>query len=301
MALRIFDSPTLALNAYQTWLDTQPLAYNTRLAYQRAVAGYCTYLMSGQPHSEPPLANENARNYAVRDYKLHLKTVTHSKPTSVNLVLASLDHFYSFLGLGRPQVSREDLPHQAPRALEPHQQKNFLRAVERCSSKRNQALALLLFYTALRIGECAALKRLDINVGLRKGTVIVRNGKGNNYREVPLNHHLRQALRDYLEERETKFGALIPPVTGLFLNQKGRPLSIRAIDLIIRGLGEQADLTLSAHVLRHTCLTNLVRGGNDLVLVAEIAGHKRLETTRRYSLPSLTDRQSAMEKLTVEY
>jgi site-specific recombinase XerD len=45
-------------------------------------------------------------------------------------------------------------------------------------------------------------------------------------------------------------------------------------------------LSLSAHVLRHTCVTNLVRGGNDLVLVAELAGHRRLETTRRYSLPA---------------
>jgi len=54
-------------------------------------------------------------------------------------------------------------------------------------------------------------------------------------------------------------------------------------------------------VLRHTCLTNLVRRGNDLVLVAEVAGHRRLETTRRYSLPSLDDREQAMEELQVDY
>jgi integrase/recombinase XerD len=54
-------------------------------------------------------------------------------------------------------------------------------------------------------------------------------------------------------------------------------------------------------VLRHTCLTRLVRSGNDLVLVAEIAGHKRLETIRRYSLPSLDDREQAMEELQVDY
>jgi hypothetical protein len=37
------------------------------------------------------------------------------------------------------------------------------------------------------------------------------------------------------------------------------------------------------------------------VLVAEVAGHKRLETTRRYSLPTEQDRQAAMESLRVEY
>jgi len=44
----------------------------------------------------------------------------------------------------------------------------------------------------------------------------------------------------------------------------------------------------------------LVRGGNDLVLVAELAGHRRLETTRRYSLPSAADRQAAMDAIEIE-
>jgi len=47
-------------------------------------------------------------------------------------------------------------------------------------------------------------------------------------------------------------------------------------------------------VLRHTCLTNLVRQG-------EIAGHVRIETTRRYSLPSKADRQAAMERMEVDF
>jgi hypothetical protein len=48
-------------------------------------------------------------------------------------------------------------------------------------------------------------------------------------------------------------------------------------------------------------LTNLVRRGNDLVLVAEVEGNRRLETTRRYSLLSLEDRECAMEGLGVDY
>ena len=68
----------------------------------------------------------------------------------------------------------------------------------------------------------------------------------------------------------------------------------------MRSVGARAELKLSAHTLRHTCVTNLVRAGNDLVLVAELAGHRRLETTRRYSLPSEADRQAAMEALELE-
>ena len=69
---------------------------------------------------------------------------------------------------------------------------------------------------------------------------------------------------------------------------------------MVRKAARGAGLELSAHVWRHTCSTKLVRAGNDVVLVAELAGHRRLETTRRYSLPSDADRQQAMDGLEVE-
>jgi len=68
----------------------------------------------------------------------------------------------------------------------------------------------------------------------------------------------------------------------------------------VRSVAARPELKLSAHTLRHTCVTNLVRSGNDLVLVAELAGHRRLETTRRYSLPSAADRQAAMDALEID-
>jgi len=63
----------------------------------------------------------------------------------------------------------------------------------------------------------------------------------------------------------------------------------------------RAGLELSAHVLRHTFVTGLVRAGNDLALVAELAGHRRLETTRRYSLPSEADRMKAVSDLEIDF
>jgi integrase len=67
------------------------------------------------------------------------------------------------------------------------------------------------------------------------------------------------------------------------------------------GMRARAGLELSAHRLRHTCLTGLVRRGNDLVMVAELAGHQKLDTTRRYTLPSAADRQAAVEGLQIDY
>lgn len=61
-------------------------------------------------------------------------------------------------------------------------------------------------------------------------------------------------------------------------------MSTSALDLIVRKVGKDAGLQILAHVLRHSLLTNLVRSNADLILVAEIGGHKRLETTRKYNL-----------------
>lgn len=54
---------------------------------------------------------------------------------------------------------------------------------------------------------------------------------------------------------------------------------------------------MSPHVLRHTFVTNLVRDGTEIVLVAELAGHRNLDTTRRYSLPTVEDLDAAVESL----
>ena len=287
------------LMAYNAWLDRQPLAVKTRVAYQLQVHQYGAYLAQRLPTADDPLRTPFVRDYTIRDYKAYLKTERHAKPTTVNLALAAIDHFHQFLGNDRPQVQRESLPAQAPRALKPEEQKALLRAVERASAARDRAIAQLLFYTAIRLGECAALNLDDVRISPRKGVLIIRSGKGDTYREVPLNVEVRVTLRLWIKERNQRFPQTSDP--AVFLNPKGKRLSARAIDLIVRRVGADAHLELSAHILRHTCLTNLVRRGNDLVLVAEIAGHKRLETTRRYSLPSLEDRVRAMEGIRVEY
>ena len=61
-----------------------------------------------------------------------------------------------------------------------------------------------------------------------------------------------------------------------------------------------AKLDLSPTSLSHSFVTNLVRSGADVVMVAEIGGHRRLDTTRRYSLPSEADKDAALEAVLVE-
>jgi site-specific recombinase XerD len=298
-------SPRASLARYREWLAHQPLATRSRQTYAAQVGAYVDWLVGAAVDAGNPLHDGHARDHAVREYKSHLKTVRRVSPRSVNLALAAIDHFYRFLGTGKPNVRREDLPARAPRALDVDERRRFLRAVERCAGPRDRAVALLLLYTGLRLGECAALNTADVAVSARKGRVIVRSGKDDAHREVPLNAEVRSAVGEWLRFRTGQLALLAargaPADTGaLWLSRTGDRLSPRSIDFVLRRLGKEAGLQLSAHTLRHTCFTGLVRRSNDLVLVAELAGHRRLETTRRYSLPSAADRQAAMEALHID-
>jgi integrase/recombinase XerC len=185
------------------------------------------------------------------------------------------------------------LPRSAPRALDVEQQRLLLQAAEE-STACDRAIVALLLFTGLRLAEAAALLVADVRMSARKGVVVVRSGKGDAYREVELNALVRAMLDEWVDERKK---IVREGETSFFVSRTGSALSSRSIDLAVRRVAARARLELSAHVLRHTFVTGLVRAGNDLVLIAELAGHRRLETTRRYSLPSKADRQKAVSDL----
>lgn len=281
--------------SYVQDLERAPLAPRTRQAYAGHVEAYGRWL-TGRATAAAALREPRARDHAARDFKRYLKLEQGWKPASVNLALAAVDHFNRFLGLGPAIVSREPLAQSAPRALSGDEQRALVREAE-AGKARDRAIVVLLLYTGLRLTELVALDVGDARISARKGLLVVRSGKGDRYREVPLNRPVRDALEAWLKIRSKR---IADGEAALFVGPQGRRLSPRAVDMVIRNTARGAGLKLSAHVLRHTCVTNLVRGGNDIVLVAELAGHQRLETTRRYSLPSAADRQAAMDRLEIE-
>jgi site-specific recombinase XerC len=276
------------------------LAERTRREYVRWVRVFCDWLVDGvdvRAVGADPLVDRRARDYAARDFKQFLKVERGLGPASVNLALAAVDHFYRHLGLERANVRREELPRVAPRALDRDEQRVLMRAIER-AEVRDRALVVLLLFAALRISEAVALDLEDARVSLRMGTVVVRSGRRDAYREVPLNALARQVLDEWIEARKGLAGV---GERALFVSRAGGRLSARAADASVRRVARDAGLAFSADVLRHTCLRNLVRQKEDLVMVAEIAGHAKLETTRRYTLPSNADRQAAMERSETEF
>jgi integrase/recombinase XerC len=285
------------LAEYAAWLVEQPLSSRTREAYLAAVTAFVAWLLQRDAGPGDALLAPRARDLAARDYKCYMKVDRGLSPASVNQALAGMDHLFRFLGLGDAIVRREELPRSAPRALDADQKRALLRAAEE-STARDRAIVALLLFTGLRLSEAAALRVADVRVSARKGVVVVRSGKGDAYREVELNALVRAMLDEWVTER-SKIAA--QGETSFFVSRTGNALSSRSIDLAVRRVAARARIELSAHVLRHTFVTGLVRAGNDLVLVAELAGHRRLETTRRYSLPSKADRQKAVSDLELDF
>jgi site-specific recombinase XerD len=171
--------------------------------------------------------------------------------------------------------------------------------VQACPSSRDRALALVPFYAGTRIAETVALDVDDVRLSARKGVLRVL-GKGRREREVPIHPQLRTALADWLDERRTWLAA--SDSTALFLNRRGGRLTPRAAHDVITGIAARAALDdgVTAHALRHSFATTLVRGGTDLVIAAELLGHSRLETTRAYTRPSAEERRNAVELLPVD-
>jgi integrase/recombinase XerC len=293
-----FD-PAEVPERFERWLSGRPLAERSRREYARNVRAYCAWLEQTPDRAGwqgDPLSDPLARDHAARDYRRYLQVERKAAAATVNLALASLDALYRCLGLGRPNVRREKPAQAAPRALEEDAQRRLLRAAE-AAPVRARALVMLMLFTALRISEAVALDVDDVRMTARKGVLVVM-GKGELRREVPLNALVRQVLDEWLEHRDT---LARDGERALWVSRAGGRLSARSADRDVRAVAARAGLELSAHTLRHTCLTALVRRGNDLVMVAELAGHQKLDTTRRYTRPSAADRQAAVEDLQIDY
>jgi site-specific recombinase XerD len=179
--------------AYGAHLEHSPLSPSTRVVYGRQAHRYLEWLATRPDDADRALSDPYERDFAVRDYRAALKERRLS-PASVNSALSAIDHLYRFLRLGPPNIRRESLPAQAPRALSEVELRSVLRAAERRGQARDRATIGLMSFAGLRIGEIAGLDVADIALSARKGHVIVRRGKGDVSRRIPLSAPARELV-----------------------------------------------------------------------------------------------------------
>lgn len=147
---------------------------------------------------------------------------------------------------------------------------------------RDLAILETFYATGMRLSELHLLDMADLD--LVADQVRVR-GKGRKERIVPLGRAAVTALRRYELRRAEVVARTDGDRRAVFLSLRGRRLSRRAIQLIVRHLLDQAcdDADLSTHSLRHSFATHLLDAGADLLAVKELLGHASLSTTRIYT------------------
>ena len=145
---------------------------------------------------------------------------------------------------------------------------------------RDLALLTLLLGTGIRVSECVGLNIYDVdfdNMGIR-----IRR-KGGYEDIVYFGEEVEKALSDYLDQREH-----ILPVSGhedaLFLSMQNKRLTVRSVENLVKKYSSLVTnlKKITPHKLRSTYGTNLYQETGDIYLVADVLGHKDVNTTRKH-------------------
>lgn len=276
-------------NAYQA---EQERSVNTVINYRGDLLAFAVW--HEKQYNEPPNLDELG-GAALREWKRHLTDQVKLKPRSVNRKLSALQKFLGWAGgrgYARPiqtpkRVSVETPP---PRWMSRREELALLRAVEKVGNARDVAIVAVFLGAGLRVSELASLKGDQLEVSERKGTVHVI-GKGRKHRDIPLNADVRKALIDL------GVLGLIGTDKPVFTGQRG-PMSARGVQGIVETYAKAADLPeVSCHVLRHTFCRRLAEAGTRLEVIAALAGHESIETTRQYVEPGRDDLRAAVEAI----
>lgn len=165
---------------------------------------------------------------------------------------------------------------------------------------RDNALITLMLGTGIRISECVGLNVDDINFADNSFTV---TRKGEKRSILYFNEEIAQILTSYLEHREQflkKKQIESDDVNALFLSLQGKRISVRAVELLVKKYAQvSAPLkNITPHKLRSTYGTALYRATKDIYVVAEVLGHKDINTTKKhYAAISEDIKKSAANKV----
>jgi site-specific recombinase XerD len=240
------------------------LAPKTQTAYLRSVVRFTRFF--GQ---SPELASPED----LRRFQLHL-VETGVSPTTINATLTGLGFLFG-VTLERPNVlkrtSRVRPPQKLPRVLSVEEVERLLAGA---SNPKHRAALAVAYGAGLRASEVVHLKVTDIDSD--RMFLRVEQGKGRRDRYALLSPTLLELLRAWWRAGHAR--GQMRPGGWLFPGRNPvNPLSTRQLNAA--GL----DQRVSMHTLRHSFATHLLENKIDIRVIQVLLGHRKLETTARYS------------------
>ena len=164
------------------------------------------------------------------------------------------------------------------------------------TKKRDVALLSLLLGTGIRVSECVGINIEDIDFNIN-GFKITR--KGGNQVILYFSNEVKHALLEYLEERLNN-DKIPQEEKALFTSLQNKRITVRAVENLVKKYSQSSIplKNITPHKLRSTYGTNLYRETNDIYIVADVLGHKDVNTTKKhYAAISEDARRSIAEKV----
>jgi site-specific recombinase XerD len=242
----------------------------------------------------------------LRRYQLHMRSSGVSA-TSMNAAVSALRFFFGVtLGRGDAQVGMTTVrePHRLPVVLSPEE---VARLLDAAPGLKYRAALSVAYGAGLRASEVVSLKLTDIDS--ERMVIRVEQGKGRKDRYAMLSEPLLHLLRAWWLAGRGR-GVMLAHGSGgggwLFPGQNPvNPLTTRQLRRAFDGAKVAAgiDKPVSLHTLRHCFATHLLEQKVDIRVIQVLLGHKKLDTTARYSqVASTTLRavKSPLERLPVK-
>ena len=298
---------------------TQPL---TRYAYVSDLKLFFGFLISELPKfadktprqlNADDLAKVTSRDiYMYLDFLgLYVKDDTEFSNQDLGKMrkLSSLRSFYKFMYkngyIDSDPAALVDLPkrHQKPIIrLEPDEMARLLETVEsgdglskkqriyhQANAVRDTAIIMLFLGTGMRISELVGIDLDDLNFSSNEVRI---TRKGGNEEQIVFGQEVREALLNYLVYRNS-----VIPAEGhekaFFLSMQKKRMSVRSVEVLVKKYASIAAplKKISPHKLRSTYGTMLYRETGDIYLVADVLGHKDVNTTRKHYAAMSEDRR----------
>ncbi len=261
------------------YLVSSEKSSNTIDKYIRDVSAFMSFVNGSEITKDTVISYKNKLKndgYAVR---------------SINSMLASVNSFFTFLGLHDFKVKAFKLQNQiyCPEEKEITKEE-YVRLVKTAERKHNERLCLILQTicgTGIRVSE---LQYITVEALKRGEAVVSCKGK---IRVVFIVPDLKRKLLRYTEEQGIKSGSV-------FVTRNGKPISRTNIWRDMKSLCEEAKVDpgkVFPHNLRHLFARVFYGIEKDIAKLADILGHSSINTTRIYIISTGTEHRRRMENM----
>ncbi|MBL32457.1 MAG: tyrosine recombinase [Gammaproteobacteria bacterium] len=206
-------------------------------------------------------------------------------PRSIQRHISSAKGFFKFLKKNNvvnsspfELITAPKIPNNLPEVLSPEDVEQLLKfKPTSVIDIRDLAIIELIYSSGLRVSETININLNDFEEDMSFLRIL---GKGAKTRLVPVGKYAKSAINEWLIERNK----IINSTDALFLNLRGKRISIRSVQLRLRKMALKQGLApIHPHMLRHSFATHMLESSGDLRTIQELLGHSSLSTTQIYT------------------